>query len=92
MARSSSKNLETRFETLCAAYNELVERFSKLEKIQKTYAELYKIDSNTLSNLITKLHKYGYLDKPKIRASKPLPKINASGCKIIKFDNISDTE
>lgn len=92
MARSSSsKNLETRFETLCAAHNELIERFNKLEQKQKTYAELYQIGSNTLTRLITKLYDYGYLDKPE-NVTRPLPEISSSGCKIIQFNSIKKSK
>lgn len=87
MARSSaSKSLEARFEILCAAHSELVERFHRLEKKQEKISELHEIDSSTLSRLITKLHDYGYLSPNMAPSKNPLPKITNSGCKIMQFN------
>lgn len=86
MARSNAqKSIEARFDALCMAHNELIERFNKLEIRHENLAEMERLDADTLYKLVTKLKDYGYLSKPDMDTPQPLPQIRGSGCRLIHF-------
>lgn len=86
MARSNAqKSIEVRFDALCKAHNELIERFHKLEIKHEKLAENERMDADNLCKLVIRLKDYGYLSKPDMDTPQPLPQISGSGCKIIHF-------
>lgn len=79
-----AQGLEEKFSALCSAYNALVVRVNAMERKQKLLAENCDRDASNFTDLVFKLTQYGYLSKP--NANIPIPKMRASGCKLIPFD------